>query len=770
MVRKENFIKFGVLLGDRGCLDRMKLNKLGLYIFPLVLLASMVLANTDWVRFGDEPTSEAPHEVIDALGLFTNESALSSCSISHGIQAGTEPLVYDFDGDGDLEMFLPSIDDNFIRIYNEECVLEEERNLGIPDGQACLFDGALNEDWGSGVTIFLKIDNNFTVMQYNGSFLNVTKSYSMNWTRQDGNLTNVTKPYLSCSGLNYGEDLVYYVDDYNVIIRFDNNTRWNSTLNLTLTYPSDSIGDNNIDDYFDNVSIAVGSEGFHTPVYFVNLDKYGSFFNMIWRYKDIVYQFDATGSDWINNLSGSCWYNYGTFIHYLVIADENAASDYSVFVANDGNQVGWNPTEVTCLRKILSDGTTDWTNSNYYYTSFYSDGDLRGDPSIVSFGVTSSGFEKRIWVSGGGHYRTACFSGCIVCSYREYDFDGTEDVYRESTGCNLLGGLPNRVTGGFNVWNLLKGTGTSTGKLLGDIYNDSWGGSRNAYLINFPNTNSIIVDIDGDNLDEIINFGTDNTKIYKSGFANEPPNLYNNISYGGYYGYMNPVCVNSTALFLAAECYAFDDCNYDNDLGGDLERIVSNCGVNPDGSPNSNPTTFRSEGSYDLAQPEFYCYYNVTGTFSVRLYLQDTANDDDYSVFNTQSILINVIDGIPGSTCNIPGTQITVPSDNEPVPEATPEQEAIDNSIDSTMGILFGTSSRMKLIVGLAIIIGVIVLVAKHTKGAPIPTIAGAILTLIMVTFLGFFDIWIMLLVLIAMLLLMFLIKFIVPSGNGAGG
>jgi len=765
----------------------MKINKLGLLIFPMILLSCMALGNDNWERFGDEPTSYAPHEIIDSIGLFTNQSSLVSCAISHGIQAGTEPLIYDFDGDGDQELFFPSIDDDYIRIYDSDCFLEEERNLGTPDGQACMFDGAFATDWGSGVSIFLKIDNNLTVMKYNGSFLNITKTFPINWTKPDGNLTNVTKPYLTCSSLNYGRDLVYYIDDYNVVMRVDNESYWNNTYNVTMTYPSDAYGDNNIDDYYDNVSSASAGEGYHTPVYLVNLDRYGTFYNMIWRYKDFVYQYDATGSNWANNLSGSCVYTYGTHIPYLVIEQETLGSDYSIFTASDGlhgsGAVSASAPMFGCLRKILSDGSTDWTQNTFGYYSIFVfgvGGRCEGTVGqLNAFGITStsSGSGNRIWTIGGG--KSSCETCCgnpdcyvadTAVAYYEFDFDGNIDYNGRSDAC---GGVSTVDLvdhyGGYSVWNLFDPS--IDGKLIaGDLYNDTFDGNEDSAIITLPQSNSIIADIDDDGADEIINFGTAAVLIYKADFDNQPPNLYNNISYGGYYGYMNPVCLNSTITFFAAECGSFADCNYDNDLSNDQERIVSNCGTNPDGTQTTSLAANTENGAYSIAEPEFSCYYNNTGTFRVRLYLQDTANDDDFTVYNTDTILITVIDGISGSTCNILDTQITAPSDQEADEEESEAAQQADDAIEDTWGVLFGTSLSMRLLAAMGIIIAIMVSIAGATKGAAIPTIVGGVIGFIMVTFLGLVPPWIFLLGLVSMVLLLIMVKFILPSPGGGGG
>ena len=281
-----------------------------------------------------------------------------------------------------------------------------------------------------------------------------------------------------------------------------------------------------------------------------------------------------------------------------------------------------------------------------------------------------------------------------------------------------------------------------------------------------------LADVNRDGELDIVYTKSGSTKIMYSTFSNTPPVLDNDLSYGGYgnnYGYSTPVCINSTITFSAADCYSFLSCNYINDRAIDEERIVSNCGQNGDGTPNTLFTTNLANGTSSISSPQFQCYYNRTGIFNVRLYLQDNYDFNDYSQYNTQTISINVINGQPGITCNI----INPVNPGETVPSTTtPQQAQTNEAIDDTFGILFGTgaqSDKLKLIVGLAIVISITIWAAKEGLTSGIGLLAIALVTTVLVTFLGLLTPAILLIVLMSLVLLMLFSKFISPSA-GEGG
>lgn len=285
--------------------------------------------------------------------------------------------------------------------------------------------------------------------------------------------------------------------------------------------------------------------------------------------------------------------------------------------------------------------------------------------------------------------------------------------------------------------------------------------TTNTTIMNLTLTNYYISvsDMDADNNVEIMGSRAGSTRIIYSSFTNAPPTLNNSYSYGGYYGYHNPVCVNTTVTYQAQETGGTLTGNYDNDGSSDEERLVTNCGFDDTGSPNTDPLTHQSNGAFTGSNPQFNCYYNTTGTFPVRIYLQDEFNTGDFTQYNTQTISLIVIEGVPGITCNNPGTYLNEVTDQD---EVNQDPLGIDEDIEDTLGMFFGTSDRMKTIAGLSIALAIGIAGAQYA--GVVGFAGGAIIGLAIVTFIGLIPAWIFILLLISMVLLVIFGKFIVGS------
>lgn len=222
----------------------------------------------------------------------------------------------------------------------------------------------------------------------------------------------------------------------------------------------------------------------------------------------------------------------------------------------------------------------------------------------------------------------------------------------------------------------------------------------NTNITNIDTTSHISVgDVDGDGNVEII-YSRENpeTGIASTDFTNGIPTLSPSLSHSGYFGYANPVCKGSTVTFQARDEAGFSDANYFNDIETDRERISTDCGI-----VIGNTTI----GALSGTNPSVSCFYNSTGTFSVTIFLTDEANPDDLSQFNVDAIAINVIDGIPGSTCDIGSSFVNVPSQQD-APTESPSQEASDDAIDAGFDILLGAGERGRLLAGFLILIALV--------------------------------------------------------------
>jgi len=189
-------------------------------------------------------------------------------------------------------------------------------------------------------------------------------------------------------------------------------------------------------------------------------------------------------------------------------------------------------------------------------------------------------------------------------------------------------------------------------------------------------------------------------------------------------------------ILKTVECLYSDDCNYNNDVATDTERIVTDCGK-----------TTKENGTYSNTNPVFSCVYNETGTYTVRLYLQDSANDEDFSQYNTEDIRVNVIDGIDGLTCN---TNIISSTDDIPVVADV----AVEGDFDSLWDSLFNGSEILKFLLAMILIIGAIFATTQVTQNSFVVALVG-VLVMGGCTVFGILSAWIMIIFLISMVLLL---------------
>ena len=270
-----------------------------------------------------------------------------------------------------------------------------------------------------------------------------------------------------------------------------------------------------------------------------------------------------------------------------------------------------------------------------------------------------------------------------------------------------------------------------------------------------------VADVNNDGNTDILATSTAASQIYEAVSTNNPPEVINTFAGGGFAGIPSgPVCKGDTQLFSAFDCatYPSGDCNYNNDVVGDQELLFTDCGyIGGDTS-----------GNLSVNNPSVSCLYNTTGTFQVTIYVEDQANLGNHTAlpenYNTDPITINVIDGIPGQTCGFVST--TSPSQAGEIAVATPSQEATDEAIESFFSALFGTSTKLKFIIAIAMIIGIIVAAAQITSNAVVIIMVGLLGT-ILVTFLGLLSPWILIIIMIFMVMILMFKNFIVPSGGG---
>ncbi len=269
----------------------------------------------------------------------------------------------------------------------------------------------------------------------------------------------------------------------------------------------------------------------------------------------------------------------------------------------------------------------------------------------------------------------------------------------------------------------------------------------------------IVVDVNGDSFLDICGQRAGETYCSFSDATNQPPVLDNNQRFGGYenlIGYDTLICLDTAINFRAQESGGVFDSslfgNYNNDVSTDIERIVSNCGQTGTGNVNPSFTGNLLNGTFDdPASPVFQCIYNNTGTYSVRLFLQDDSHDELLTTFNTETIVFTVVEGDPGIDCNR-GTPSGIGGAGNVTTGTPGDASEQEEALVSLLDIITGRSIFLKLLFGLGILIGVIVAVAQKAESPFVIGFAG-VATLIILTLLGFFPFWVVILLLVAITL-----------------
>lgn len=271
---------------------------------------------------------------------------------------------------------------------------------------------------------------------------------------------------------------------------------------------------------------------------------------------------------------------------------------------------------------------------------------------------------------------------------------------------------------------------------------------------------SSISDVDNDGFLDIMRQWTNNIRIDSSNATNLPPTINSSLAYGGFLGwYDSPVCINTTITFNAYDNSVYAYSNYWNDIPIEYERIRSDCGG----------LIAETYGDYDGSNPIFSCFFNRTGIYPVFLCLEDGSNVDYTGACNAIPIMVSVIQGVSGTTCNLPSEYIDTYQeivDLGTTPSTTYSQtqgEAIEETIDY---ITYG-SVRLKFIIGAVFMILILGGIASLGIQNALVYAIIAVLCTIGNVMLTLWPVYVLLIVAIMMLLVLLIGKFIASGSNG---
>jgi len=570
-------------------------------LLPLILLTVCASASfiNEWGEYqNDEANTGFMH---DKIGHYTSELGITYTDGINGMNY--QPLIINFTGDSDLETIIYS--GNFLQIYNTQLNLIDEKNIGAIQGQPIIYNNGT-----SNIAVAISSDV-IEAWYYNGTAF-IDKF--ANDTQLNESFVCDTWIGLKCSG--------------NTCHTACDNSTSTFVYSINMTAASWLVLETTINDARGVPAIAdIDRDGRNEMAWLCDNDgnaDYGlcvaDLNNSLTPFMDAGFSgdgiLDDIGPD--GKMSNPVLWNV------------NGAGDTEILVSHKDS--GSNRLAISTYK---SDGTALWSADPQSFNAFEVLQTVMVDGEGTQFYACTSATTD----AGGGVWQRY-----MIC----VDFEGTEISSGQTDfGEAAINGLP-IVAADMNFDGLDElifpdGIYYINNSLISNIT-----GLTNYYIA--------IADVNGDAEPEVIATKAGITKIVYSSFTNSPPELNNTQNYGGYgstLDYTTPICVGSTLTFLAQECDGITACNYDNDASTDTERIVSNCGQLASGSAGTSFTANLNNGTFAVSSPVFQCVYNVTGIFSVRLFLQDSFNDDGFTEYNTQTITVQVINGTAGITCNL---------------------------------------------------------------------------------------------------------------------
>jgi len=707
-------------------------------IIILILLTIILSFSTsasfeaEWGEYQDDPSNRG--FVHDTYAIWEEVGTV----ISKNTGSDYQPLIIDWDNDSIKEIIL--FTSTFISVHDNLLNIEDQLNIGTSImSQPTMY---LN---GSDAFLTLITTNSLNTYTYNGTDIILENTTKINTT---GN---------SVTGVKFAHGYIYFASSINAThsnfykIAGDDFEIINETLIIANVTHNPAIGDIDIDD-IDEIAIICNpaNSGWGLCVFDgdtggleIGFSIDGIIGGLLTKgtsdyiKSPLMYNVDGTTDTEIilgYTISGTCG---GVANNYLP----------KISVFNSDGSVMWSKIGNT---GTLFPGCPNAGNEPYWISQpFIAENNFGGMLCFISNGDTVNEIYEHLGCLNvlDGVVNWSTINPLTNINIIDKDITSGAAVYRqEGYDYIVLGQFVYRVDGTFAA-NITPQISSSYEYAIADTNRDG-----NA---NFVYSNPTI------------------TKLASSSHVNQVPTLYNNLSYGGYgnnYGYSTPICINTTVTFSAQECGSTASCNYDNDGSTDIERIVGNCGQNSDGTPSTSFTNNIANGTLSRTNPSFQCFYNKTGIFNVRHYLQDNSNLDDFTQYNSETVVVNVINGQSGVICNIPEPVNPGETEDDVI---SSQEEQTNQAVEDTFGILFGTGSQsnsLKLVVGIAIVIAIIVMAAQNGITNGMALLGIGMLGVVLVTFIGLLTPAILLLIIMIFILFMLFSRFIGAGASDGGG
>jgi len=232
--------------------------------------------------------------------------------------------------------------------------------------------------------------------------------------------------------------------------------------------------------------------------------------------------------------------------------------------------------------------------------------------------------------------------------------------------------------------------------------------------LNVTDVKLMIEDISGDGTGELIGVSP-SEGLYASFFEPLAPSSIT--FYQSVYNYYNPSCTNDDIQFKMRECDTLE-CTYSTSNSRyyptEQEKICTSCGG----------TQTYSCGNYSLNNPSIICSnFSAPTTYNIQFDLFTSLNEDFPAGTSNLSLVVS------NTNCGLPSNFVVapvvggVPGDDDG--DGEPDEDVIGDDlndpetfIDTILETFFHTrSTKLKLIIGAGVIMGMMILVFKKTKG-----------------------------------------------------
>lgn len=672
----------------------------GIFFFLLLLaMASYVSASSDWLEASKYNTRAGFQDPT-----YVSQNMTGNIISSIGTGFNMQPLVGDYDNDGVTEIIAAT--GNFIQIYqviSDTLTLEDEYNMGTP---------LISQPWSGNIDgdAFIEIVAATATRVWTFDYNDTAFNYSVN-ASVGGVITGI-----ACANFS-GTWGCYFANSTNNIYEYNPNTA-----GLT-AYPQSF-----------NISLSL-------PLWVTPLNDYDNDGDV-----EMFFPWRAATNYGFCVVDQSTMANDTTFSSDGCWQDGTVISEQPSYIMTY-NLDGGGSSEI-CLAYLANAATVGAS----YLKCFKSDGSAYGSRQEITTteNTKTPTISNPIMVLVNGSYRDVCI---IASDSGTLGSTASVRCYKVSAGT-----LTQSFAYGGHGIGIVNNQYWQNGMIsAADMDNDGWEDiiASNAILIrnstgsfsfinltsNSYNYNSMVADVNDDDILETCHEYTSFIGCSFSSFSDGIPTLTDTFGRS----YANPVCNGTKLRFYAHE---YDESgaqpaetNYYNDIDTDTERLNIDC--------YGNGTLYN--GNYSLAAPYQDCTYNALGTYYARVYLQDQYNPTDITQYD--DVIVLVVSGTPGITCNVEPVPISVTPINgtvPPIPDPNPTNEGVKSFLDW----FTGGDDDSKLFIGfllwviIIIVVGAFMASVTHS-GTAVAVIAGlaGIVGFVVLAALGMFPLWLLILV-----------------------